>query len=214
MSMIDYGALVKVNGKIVNRNQFFMEMKDAVGWVDIPDIKYEDCDCINEFGQSDCQNCPRRQTYANGKDYMADCRGLTPNQEYGNKINNNYFAYVGDEELTVCVYKTHHIILINKDKENAISDWEIDGWKSSALKYVKYYDLDVNGKKVHIKVKRLSWLNRQFYMEFWHNNNFYQIVYGYGIDPNKKVWNKIKYRYCDKKVIRFVDRFWKERGDK
>lgn len=40
--MIDYGALVFHNRKLLNENEFFMEMEDAVGWTD------EGCeDCLN-----------------------------------------------------------------------------------------------------------------------------------------------------------------------
>ena len=31
MAMIDYGAILKKNGKIVNRDEFFMDMETAVG---------------------------------------------------------------------------------------------------------------------------------------------------------------------------------------
>lgn len=102
MAMIDYGALVKINGKIVNEDQFFMDMEQAVGWIDYPRIRYEDCDC---------------------------------------------------------------------------------------------------------KIRRIG--DRQFYITFRYKENFYEILYGYGIDSNKKCWDTIKHRYCDRKTIKFVDKFWR-----
>ena len=60
MAMIDYGAILKIDGKIQNRDEFFMDMQDAVGWVDYPRIRYEDCDCIDNDGYSNCGDCPRQ----------------------------------------------------------------------------------------------------------------------------------------------------------
>jgi len=34
MAMIDYGCLVIKNGVLINEDEFFQEMKDAVGWTD------------------------------------------------------------------------------------------------------------------------------------------------------------------------------------
>jgi hypothetical protein len=48
-------------------------------------------------------------------------------------------------------------------------------------------------------------------MRFRYKGNLYELVYGYGIDSNKEVWDKIKKRYADKKSIRFVDEFWNEK---
>lgn len=73
MSMIDYGALVFHNGKLLNENQFFMEMKDAVGWTDngandcLNDNYFAyvgDCESTAAFYKyhcvfSDCLDCAR-----------------------------------------------------------------------------------------------------------------------------------------------------------
>lgn len=34
MAMIDYGAIVIHNGKVINKNKFFQDMEEAVGWSD------------------------------------------------------------------------------------------------------------------------------------------------------------------------------------
>ena len=49
-------------------------------------------------------------------------------------------------------------------------------------------------------------------MTFRYKEKLYEIVYGYGIDSNRKVWDEVKYRYIhNKKVIKFVDKFWEEK---
>ena len=90
MAMIDYGAILKKNGKIVNRDEFFMDMETAVGWTDYPHVKYEDCDYLDEDGHSDCWNCPRANyivhKFENGieewKDFVSDCRGVKPDPNH------------------------------------------------------------------------------------------------------------------------------------
>ena len=60
MAMVDYGAVLKKNGIVIHRNDFFMDMQKAVGFT------------INKIQDKD------------GYDYQ---------------INDNYFVYIGDEEL-------------------------------------------------------------------------------------------------------------------
>lgn len=209
MAMIDYGAIVKINGVIKNRNQFFMDMLEATGWVDMPRIRYEDCDCV-EDGCSDCHCCPRAQKkhYADEKlgewDYITgDCRG---NSIWQNKVDKNFFAYAGDEDFTVAVYKTL-TVFINKDKSIHAAYWF-----PFEDHMVKHHTFKVNGKPVRVKIRQICEDCCQLYMRFVYKGDVYEIVYGYGIDSDQKTWNRIKYKYINsiKKVIRFVDNFWKE----
>lgn len=211
MAMIDYGALVKINGKIVNEDQFFMDMEQAVGWIDYPRIRYEDCDCLDDEGCSNCGECPRRQMKHHSDPELGewdsttgDCYG---NELYINgKLDRNFFAYAGDEDLTVAVYK-HWAVITDKMNSFRFDLWALrmDGEFSeyNLKKIVRY--LTVNN--VNIKIRRIG--GRQFYMTFRYKENFYEILYGYGIDSNKKCWDTIKHRYCDRKTIKFVDKFWR-----
>ena len=69
MAMIDYGTLVKKNGKIINAGVMFMDKSD-MGVTPVLDA-YED----------------------------------VSNSETSHAISKEYFAYVGDEELMICLYK-------------------------------------------------------------------------------------------------------------
>ena len=69
MAMMDYGTLVKVNGKIINEGIMFMEKSD-MGVYPISDA-YED----------------------------------TSDPTTRHEIAEDYFAYVGDEQLMICFYK-------------------------------------------------------------------------------------------------------------
>ena len=209
MAMIDYGAILKINGIIKNRNQFFMNMLDATGWVDMPRIRYEDCDHIGEDGCSECdEECPRVQKKHYSDDELGewdfitgDCRG---NPIWRGSIDHNYFAYAGDEDFTAAVYKAH-TVFVNKDKSI-----NTEYWFPFDDHMVKHHTFQVNGKPVYVRIKRIA-EGEQLYMRFIYKGDLYEIVYGYGIDSNQKTWNRIKYKYIsNKKAIKFVDKFWEE----
>ena len=202
MAMIDYGAILKKNGKIVNRDEFFMDMETAVGWTDYPHVKYEDCDCINEDGYSDCWNCPRanREYYANESYYWleSDCRGIKPDS---NHMEGNWFAYAGDTELVVGFYKQMVMTWYKGEQKIHWLRWDYNN------RYSVY--LEVSGTKM--KFKALSSHKQAYYGRFRYKGDLYEVVFGYGIDPDQKTWNRVKHQYCDKKTIKFVDKFWEEK---
>lgn len=217
MAMIDYGAVVKINGKIVNENQFFMNMQKAVGWVDHPRVRYENCDYLDDEGCSNCGECPRRQTKHMSDPELGewdattgDCRGNKICID--NQIDRNYFAYAGDEDFTVAIYKTC-AVLINKTKSVCMYIYDLilgDGetyWEPYTSRMARNLTVQVGETPVHIRVKRLGQTNA-FYMRFWYKSILYELVYGYGIDSDKEVWDMAKTQYTNKKTIRFVDRFW------
>lgn len=192
MAMIDYGALLKINDEFINKNEnLFMDMKEAVGFV-LEKATYLDKD-IN--------------------------------------INDNYFIYAGSKDLLLCFYKTWFLIISNgkvireysgndfnseklfiKDISITVAhldnDWIIDKLE---------VDEDMKGclrKKKWLKyVKRIGEVNRkrplkyktQRYIVTWeHAGNKYEVIFGYGIDPNKEVWDDIKYKsyeFTDKERV-------------
>ena len=202
MAMIDYGAILKKNGKIQNRNEFFMDMEAAVGWTDYPHIKYEDCSCIDKDGYSDCQNCPRanREYYEDFEYYSlkCDCRGVKPDS---NHMEGNWFAYAGDTDFVVGFYKQQVMTWYKGEQKIHWLRWDYNN------RYSVY--LEVGGTKM--KLKALSSHKQAYYGRFRHKGDLYEVVFGYGIDPDQKTWNRVKKDYCDKKTIKFVDKFWEEK---
>ena len=202
MAMIDYGAILKKNSKIVNRDEFFMDMETAVGWTDYPHIKYEDCDCINEDGYSDCWNCPRanREYYADIEYYslISDCREIKPDS---NHMEGNWFAYAGDTDFVVGFYKQMVMIWYKGEQKIHWLRWDYAGKYS--------INIEVGGTKLHFKA--LSDNKDAYYGRFYYKGDLYEVVFGYGIDPTQSTWNRVKKTYCDKKTIKFVDKFWEEK---
>ena len=202
--MIDYGAVVIKDGVIINENTFFMDMKSAVGWTDRERIRYEDCDFTRDNGSyivSNCPECPRAlirvisDEYGSYKQFLSDCRGNTLN---GNHIDGNYYAYVGDEHLTLAFYKTHVVFCVNKKSTFKVWGTRFDGRRHKSARF------DFCG--VSINIKHLG--DSVYVMKFSYNGSHYTVVYGYGIDPNMRVWDKIKVEYLGKRLARDVDKVY------
>lgn len=194
MAMIDYGAIVIKNGKVVNENQFFMDMLDSVGWTDAPEKFYPDCTCFDKrTGESLCWDCDKI------KEGGLDCKGNR--HEYKNNLlRGNYFAYVGDEELTLCFYKSWMAVAVNMKR--------LDGIYPRYFEYpsVKSHHYNFNG--VNVNVRSID-KNSVLVASFKYNGDFYKVVFGYGIDSEKRVWDRVKVKYLGKKVSKKVDRILK-----
>lgn len=147
MAMIDYGAIVIKNGKVINQSKMFSDMGSCVGWTD-------------------------------------------------EKVRGNYFAYVGDEKITLCFYKNRFVIYENKKFVDEIwPDFSPIPCKKS------HY---INTSSCMIKVKTLSTCVHCACFSI--DENHYKVIFGYGIDPSKNIWNKNKYYYLGKKVANKVDK--------
>lgn len=168
MAMVDYGAILKINGTLINLNKgLFMDMKDAVGFT-IEPIPYQ---------------------------YKYD--GKTYNDEY--IIDGNYFVYFGDEEFLFCIYKNLLRAVVNKKE---VYDFYFNDEEN---KIIKHYNL----KDASIKIKKI-YSNNKLHAMIQYKGNKYEVIYGYGIDNNVKIFKKIssekRYGY-NSKITRYVNKF-------
>ena len=209
MAMVDYGVVAIKNGKVINDGMFFMNMLTAVGWVDQKRIRHDDCDCFDDpdplLAKSNCYYCNKAQKeivqYENCEDtdakLIADCHGESF-ESVSNHIDGNYFAYVGDEHLTLAFYKQHCLIMA--DKVLQFEMWGIDNF----LGCRKSIHFEVAG--VHFHLKHLD--DRIYYMRFHYKGDNYHIIYGYGIDSSKDTWDNCKVRYLGKRAARKIDNLY------
>lgn len=194
MAMIDYGAVVFKNGFITNECQFFMDMQEAVGWVDRKRIRYEDCDHI-EDGCSRCCSCPRRTdgiTDCNGASWAEDQRG----------IDGNWFAYIGDKEFTVAVYKTQLAIFINGKKTvnfAGLYEWS----EGRAAFYSNRKVVRLNTPYTQLVIRQLA--NMVYHAELTYKGDHYHIIYGAGVDSDPVVWHDTKHDYHMKREVKRIE---------
>lgn len=202
MAVIDYGAVAFKNGVKLNGDDLFMDMLEAVGWVDVPRKRYHDCDCTDERGFSDCDECPRRTVGhyedIDGKlcDYTeGDCRGTRIS--HVDKLDRNYYAYIGDKDLTFGFYKRWCAISYHGERQKSVY---AAGGESKMSVTQKIGDVSYKIRWVCGGVLHFSMV---------YKGDYYHVVYGYGIDPDARIWRKVKYRYLGKKRARKVDNLYR-----
>ena len=161
MAFVDYGAVLKKNGVVLHRNDFFMDMQKAVGFT-INSLKDEE-----------------------GYEYY---------------IKGNYFVYIGDEELLICVYKTQLLIISDNKIIHRIYGANIDSYSMHDKFRLKF---EVNGVKLDIK--RISY-GSMYLLRYWYKGNLYECIYGYGVDNSIKSWY-----YNNNKERRIVKEFFKDK---
>lgn len=150
MAFIDYGAVVIKNGAIVNSEEFFQEMKSAVGW-ELKDVK------------------------------------------------GNYFAYIGDKNITIGFYKTSFVLCNENGLKKKI-------WANFENK--KSFRYQIGGANIHIK--NLCGRDLVYLCSMDYKGDHYHVVFGYGIDSDANVWNRVKEIYLGKRASRIVDNTYKK----
>lgn len=102
-------------------------------------------------------------------------------------LKGNYFTYVGDEDLTVCFYKSTMTICYkgHKDKYEIDTEWmnatDYIGWKYFEKTVFIYKDDDID--MVDIRVyPRFKFGHNYYVFKMKYNGHKYKVVFGYGID--------------------------------
>lgn len=177
MAMIDYGSIVKKNGVIIQKDMF-MDMKEAVGFT-IEELEYSyttnqyDED-YNVIGQKQCTETI--------------------------KINGDYFSYIGDKELLICIYKGALVFISN----NRIIKIQRDLWLDYEIPY-ELQKLEFNINNIDFKIKRLAKDENRYKLRFIYKGDIYEVLYGYGVDVNKDSWY-----YSSKREKRYVNNWFKK----
>ncbi len=200
MAMIDYGAVVFKNGKKMN-HEMFTDMEEMVGWVDHPKKRYEDCVLVDKWGWSDCDKCELAQfeirhtdTFGDYRNTTGDCRGKPI---YQGGMEGNYYAFAGDRDLTFGFYKCRFVAA---SEEDGVID---EFWGRYDLSNMSFR-LSYKGVPVHVKYLG----HNVYHFSMMYKGDSYHVVYGYGIDAEEKIWNKVKVEYLGKRIANKVDRLY------
>lgn len=209
MAAIDYGAVVFKDGKQVN-HELFQDMLDAVGYIDEPRRRYSDCWLVDATGRSMCSECVNRTIkhfshpeIGEWDATVGDCRGvkIAPS----NCIDGNYYAYIGDKELTLCFHKNRVAIAENGRIVMTLGDtWDYDtSWRMSIREYVGSSNTLIHLKRVVEDV---------WYLRTTYKGSRYDVIFGLGIDPDPLTWARCRNVYYTKKEARKLERlfikFW------
>lgn len=210
MAMIDYGAILRVDGKFVNKNKcLFMEVSDAEYEPpeEVYDPKYNATIRIkgNYF------------VYAGDENFLVCFYKCYLCAVSKNKI---IFDYWGDNFSHQFILPNEKIIKVEHLDNNYLKDkLSDDDLYEIATKYRN------NGKTKQLKsLQRLFKRHYRYnknpdkyktnrYIATWeHNSHNYECIFGYGIDPNEECWEDIKNEHYDFTDIErnIIDGWFKE----
>lgn len=218
MAMVDYGAILRVDGKFINKNEnLFMDTSDT-GYVCKKalhkDGKEYDIDG-NYF------------VYAGDKDFLVVFYKGTYKVISNEKVIRYGWDICGDSE-------TFYLDGLPNLKISRLSkEYEIDfySWVEEPEDDYNYY-LEYYGKKYAdkwlrklCKKKYMTLRGRghygdktrpyRFLAEWNHNGHHYEVIYGLGIDPREETWDNIKNEYYGfrKDEIKLIDSWFNEKGE-
>lgn len=213
MAMIDYGAILKINGKQIN-DSMFMECPD---WV--PEFcrndSYVDQRIKNNYfvyaGDYDFYIC----FY---KTYAVVCSRNKVIGHLGIKNSRESFMFPGANVTVQRIDKNlyrHSYIDMNVLRE-FLEDWECDlnhfNMKDSIYRNYIRLCKKSTGKHSHYR----DYNSDKFVASWDYKGNHYEVAFGYGVEPDEEVYNDIKndhYEYND--VEReFFDNWFAERDEK
>lgn len=114
---------------------------------------------------------------------MKDTMGISIEKtENGRFIDGNYFVFLGDRDFYVGIYKGTIAIFNDNKQIHFIPDLYHPYW----IKGTKYRHKEiVNG--VDFDIKRIDEGNR-YYGKFTYKGDYYEFIYGYGVDINMDCW--------------------------
>ena len=201
MAMIDYGAILRVDGKIVN-NELFMEVSDT-GYIPpekVTDDAYEEDIYING----------NYFVYAGDEDFLVCFYKTSFVVIYDGRVVLSRWGFWYENILSYTHYlnKLPSITISRLDKNKHCSGEDL-------LDYVDYYELIEEARKHNKKRELLRWqrvakriyrnrkagryqyYSQRFVATWDYDGRHYECIYGYGIDPNKEVWGEIKHKHYD-----------------
>lgn len=191
MSVIDNGALLKVNGKFINKNtDLFMDCSDTgyicekATYFDEYENKNKKVDIDGNFyvyaGDEKFMLC-----FYKGYFYVISHNNIIHSVAYNPFVSETFYF---DGLPSVTVEKL--------DKGNRYTKRFVP---DILLLYQMYSNMSTKQAKQHIrrlckkygKIKDKACCNR--WKASWdYNNNHYEVIFGYGIDNNEDVWNTMK----------------------
>lgn len=212
MAAIDYGALLRVDGVFVNKNQDLFMGTFNTGYV---------CEYATDKNGTEHRIDGNFYVCAGDKDFMlAFCMTHFVAISNNRILREVRLRHVG-MEIMIPGYPNVKVVHIDKAyrKSTLFSRFDDDH---------REHIIRIHGKRKGTKVlrkcaKRLyaakhghakayNFLSRIYYATWNHNGHKYEVIYGYGVDPNEDVWNDIKYKWDFSDVEReYIDSWFDEK---
>lgn len=226
MAMIDYGAMLKVDGKFINKNQFFMETSDT-GYM-IKSARYAkydmevdiEGDYVAYAGDEDLLVCFFKRSIlvvSHGEvvysslyhPFISETVFVNGTQikisHLDPQLYNWHDTYETSETWPACVGLT------DEEEYDPKHPWVIRNIKTGQLFTAKRQYKSWEKYNSHVRHSREKYRTGRYLVEWEHTGKHYECIFGYGIDTNEDVWEEIKYKYeftdTERKII---DEWFKE----
>jgi len=197
MAMLDYGAVVKKNGKIISDpNKMFQNFTN---------LKYETKE-ITYTDENGDEHWDIKTVIDETVIQSTDYEGKPTTKS----MAGNYFALIGDAEMMIGFYKTWFKIAVDK-KEVDMGEY-FRKWQSEDIKRDFVYEYPKLGK---LTIKRID--KRPKYCNvciatFSYKGDSYSVMFGYGVDPSIKYTFGPKNYYApqkpDKSKLKKAHKYW------
>lgn len=191
MAMMDYGALLRVDGNFINKSKgLFMNMIDMCGF-------------NLEAAYDDKRNAPINISgsffvYAGEPDLLLCFYKCTYYVIVKGRIVKSWYSTGWDfDKETFFVNDTEFIFeVIDKEIKKDFYDRDFNEWDRE--RYVNCYGKKFGQVKINRRFKRNSrnydlYKGSGKYLMTWnYNGKKYEVIFGYGIDPSEEIFNDMK----------------------
>lgn len=135
------------------------------------------------------------------------------------RFANTYSAYIGDWDFCMGFYKYVHNCARLKDGRIEVFELQDTGYPydpsfASRYNYQRSYRYIDPETKTKVHIKNFDTYGTIRICSLYYKGDHYKVIYGYGIENNYYIWEKIKVQYLgkkdSKKVQRLLDRYIKQ----
>lgn len=196
MAFIDYGALLRVNGKFLNKNDDLFVKSSDTGYVCDKATYYSD----SEKKVIEIDIMGNYYVYAGDENFL-----LCFYKGYFYVISNNKIIHT--VSYNPFISETFYLDGYPSIKVESLDKTIRREYCALPDEYDRKYFYERYGKKKgQVRINRICKRhNKSFYntrssrwLATWdYNGNHYEVIFGYGIDPVESVWNRIKFDHYD-----------------
>lgn len=189
MAFLDYGALLSINGKFINKNHdLFMDMNYELGFC---------ANCYDVKQQKNVSLNGNFFVYAGDKDLFF-CFYKT--SFFVVKNRNIIFKKYGTDFISEVIKYNEFPEIFLKHLDPTLYFDQGEKWEEVVKENQLLFNKNLNKiAKYRARIKKnggfYKYRNDRFFIKWIYKGDLYEVIFGYGIDPCENVWGKIKNKY-------------------
>lgn len=215
MAAIDSGALLKVNGKFINKNgKLFTSISD-LGF-DLKKVQGELSDCIGDSFNVCAGDEKLLLAFYRGYFYVISDGIVVQTVIYDPFISENIYVNgvnikVSHLEPTIQREKYKHITwekFVKSNWNDATGKEKLSELENGTQQYKKF----LRRIKKSRRYREYKYRTDRWIVEWEYRGNKYEVIFGEGIDPDIEIWNRIKHDAYDftEREVEIIDSWFSE----